>query len=351
MPIVECVPNFSEGRDDTVIGAIAESIRAVPGAHLLDVDQGWGANRTVMTFVGEPAPVSAAAFAAIKKAAALIDMRHHRGAHPRLGATDVCPFVPIAQADLALCAELARSLGQRVAGELDIPVFLYGAAAQRRERQQLPDVRRGEYEALAARFQQPGSEPDYGRAVLNQSAGATIIGARPILIAFNVNLNTKCKKVAASIAASVRESGRVAKDAAGNPLLDDHGAPLRQPGTLKACRAVGWYVEEYDCAQVSTNLIDFKVTSMHDAYEEISRQATALGVEVDGAEVVGLVPLQALVRAGEFYARKKQIDVQAEKDLVELAISSLGLRRVRSFEAAERVLEYRLEQIELRHSI
>jgi glutamate formiminotransferase/formiminotetrahydrofolate cyclodeaminase len=342
MPIVECVPNFSAGRDDTVIGAIAQAISSVASVYLLDVDKGWGANRTVITFAGEPDVVAEAAFQSIKTAARLIDMRNHSGAHPRLGATDVCPFVPLQGVDLAFCATLAQGLGSRVAAELDIPVFLYGEAARSPERKLLHEVRRGEYEGLVSRFAQLGSQPDFGKAVFNPSAGATIIGARPILIAYNVNLNTKSKKIASQIAARVRQSGRILKDLAGEPIVDRDGSLLRQPGTLKACRAVGWYVEEHDCAQVSTNLIDFHTTSLHDAYEEISRQAQALGAEVTGSELVGLTPLDAIVRAGRFYSQMKQPGAGSEPELLEIAIAALGLRSVRSFVAEDKIIEYRL---------
>jgi glutamate formiminotransferase/formiminotetrahydrofolate cyclodeaminase len=347
MPVVECVPNFSEGRDDTVIGAIAGSIAAVPGAHLLDVDSGYGSHRTVMTIVGDEESISEAAFQAVKTAASLIDMRNHQGAHPRLGATDVCPFVPLRDVTLKDCARIAEELGARVAQELDIPVFLYGEAARSLHRRSLPDVRRGQYEGLTSRFDEPGSEPDFGRAVFNEKAGATIIGARPVLIAFNVNLKTKSTKIASTIAADIRESGRVAKDAEGNALVDAEGNQVRRKGTLRACRAVGWYVEEFDCAQVSTNLLDYKVTSLHQAYDEIKSQAERLNIEVTGSELVGLVPLEAMLLAGHYFAEEKSNDLQGEEALVELAIASMGLRSVKRFDPRKKILDYQLRSLGL----
>lgn len=368
MQVVECVPNFSEGRDDTVVGAIAQAIEAVSDVKLFDVDKGWGANRTVMTFAGAPEPMLDAAFAAIKTAAKLIDMRYQRGAHPRLGATDVCPFVPIQNVQMSDCVQLAERLGERVARELDIPVFLYAEAARVPGRRALPDVRRGEYEGLITRFQQAGSEPDFGRSAFNEAAGATIIGARPLLIAFNVNLDTKSKKVADRIAASVRQSGRLKRDLAGNIVLDDEGQAVRQHGTLTAVRAVGWFVEDYDCAQVSTNLLDFKTTSLHQAYEEIKRQATEIGVRVTGSEVVGLVPRQAILSAGRFYLQNQADESSASAKVIERssaeryqapddvsedqivyeAIEGLGLDTVRPFLPDKKILEYRLSELGIR---
>jgi glutamate formiminotransferase/formiminotetrahydrofolate cyclodeaminase len=343
MRLIECVPNFSEGRDDTVIGAIRDAIAAVPAVHLLDVDKGWGAHRTVMTFAGEPEPVAEAAFQAIKTAARVIDMRLHKGAHPRVGATDVCPFVPLAGVEMAQCVELAARVGERVGKELDLPVFLYGEAARVPARTQLPDVRRGQYEGLAERFTR--ETPDFGKAIFHAGAGATIVGARPILIAFNVNLNTDSTQVASRIAAAVRESGRLARDAAGQPLHDESGRPLRRAGPLKAVRAVGWYVQEHKCAQVSTNVLDFRVIGLQQVYEEIQRQALLIdGVEVTGSELVGMVPLQALLSAGEGFALAQNLALHGERELLELAVSCLGLRTVRSFNPEEKVLEYRLRQ-------
>lgn len=339
MQIVECVPNFSEGRDDTVIGAIAEAISAVAGGHLLDVDSSRGANRTVMTFVGTPEPMLEAAFRAIRTASEMIDMRCHRGAHARLGATDVCPFVPLHGIDMSACVQLAEQLGERVARELDIPVFLYANAAKISGRRALPDVRRGEYEGLITRFSTPGSEPDYGKPALNERAGATIIGARDLLIAFNVNLDTKSKQVADRIAAKIRQSGRLTRDLNGNVVRNEAGEPVREPGTLKAVRSVGWFIEDYDCVQVSTNLIDFRITSLHQTYEEIKRQAAAVGVRVVGSEIIGCVPRAAMLEAGKFYTGTVE---STEGELIKAAIKWLGLENVRPFSGEKKILEYRL---------
>jgi glutamate formiminotransferase/formiminotetrahydrofolate cyclodeaminase len=347
MQVVECVPNFSEGRDDTVIGAIAAAVAAVPSVHVLDVDKGAGANRTVITFVGAAAPVEEAAFQAIRSAGRLIDMRSHRGAHPRLGATDVCPFIPLSGITMEECGEMAARVGERVANELEIPVFLYGEAARLPERKLLQDVRRGEYEGLASRFTQPGAEPDFGEAKVNEVAGATIIGARAILIAFNVNLKSKSKQVASQIAAAIRQSGSLERDGQGNVLREPDGTARRTAGSLTAVRAVGWFMNEYDCAQVSTNLIDFNVTSMHQVYEEVKKQAALLDTDVAGSELVGLVPLRAMVAAGRFYSGLSGSVTAREEDLIELAVSSLGLDRVRSFQPEMKIIEYRLRQLDM----
>ncbi len=367
MQLVECVPNFSEGRNQVVIDAIAQAVASVSTVRLLDVDSGPGANRTVVTFAGAPDAVLESAFRAIECASKLIDMRNHRGAHPRLGATDLCPFVPLHGVAMSDCVRLAERLGERVAKELDIPIFLYGEAARTPERRALPDVRRGEYEGLASRFRLPGSAPDYGNAIFNASAGATIIGARPILIAFNVNLDTRLKNVAQTIAAKVRESGSIVKDAHGNTLRLPNGSVCRTAGSLKSCRAIGWYIDEYKCAQVSTNLIDCKTTSLHQAFSEIARQAELMGVGVTGSEIIGMVPLRAMTQAGKYFAglnaaskvqgtrsseksepflllREGQTSNECESELLELAIESLGLRKVRNFVLEKKVIEYSLAE-------
>jgi len=367
MQLVECVPNFSEGRNQVVIDAIAQAVASVSTVRLLDVDSGPGANRTVVTFAGAPDVVLESAFRAIECASNLIDMRNHRGAHPRLGATDLCPFVPLHGVAMSDCVKLAERLGERVAEELDIPIFLYGEAARMPERRALPDVRRGEYEGLASRFRLPGSVPDYGNATFNASAGATIIGARPILIAFNVNLDTRLKNVAQAIAAKVRESGSMVKDADGNTLRLPNGSVYRKAGSLKSCRAIGWYIDEYECAQVSTNLIDCKTTSLHQAFSEIARQAELMGVGVTGSEIIGMVPLRAMTEAGKYFAglnseskvqrtqsseksesisstQGRTTSSECESELLELAIESLGLRKVRNFVSEKKVIEYSLAE-------
>ena len=367
MQLVECVPNFSEGRNQVVIDAIAQAVASVSTVRLLDVDSGPGANRTVVTFAGAPDVVLESAFRAIECASNLIDMRNHRGAHPRLGATDLCPFVPLHGVAMSDCVKLAERLGERVAEELDIPIFLYGEAARMPERRALPDVRRGEYEGLASRFRLPGSVPDYGNATFNASAGATIIGARPILIAFNVNLDTRLKNVAQAIAAKVRESGSMVKMLMAIRFDYRTDRSIARPGSLKSCRAIGWYIDEYECAQVSTNLIDCKTTSLHQAFSEIARQAELMGVGVTGSEIIGMVPLRAMTEAGKYFAglnseskvQRSQLSEKSESisstqgrttssecesELLELAIESLGLRKVRNFVSEKKVIEYSLAE-------
>lgn len=341
MRLVECVPNFSEGRDQKIIDAIAESIRSVEGARLLDVDPGKATNRTVFTLVGPPEVVLVAAFNAIARAAQLIDMRQHQGAHPRMGATDVCPFIPVSGISMQECAELAKRLGQRVADELGIPVYLYAEAAQRPERISLADIRAGEYEALPEKLKDPSFAPDFGKAEFNERSGATVIGARQFLIAYNVNLNTRSQKLAHEIALNIREAGRSRRDEQGQIVRDENGKPLTAPGTLKACRAVGWYIEEYQRAQVSINLIDYKVTSMHQAFDEISRQADKFGLRVTGSEIVGLVPLEPMLEAGRYYLQKQgRSSAVPDKELISMAVQSLGLSDLSAFEPHKKIIEY-----------
>ena len=340
MQLVECVPNFSEGRDSKVIDAIADAVRAVEGVRLLDVDPGKSTNRTVVTFVGDPEAVVEAAFQAIAKAADLIDMRHHKGAHPRIGATDVCPFIPVAGVTMEECVEMAKRLGRRVGEELKIPVYLYAEAAQVKERSNLADVRQGEYEGLAARMRN-GFKPDYGPVEFNAETGATVIGARQFLIAYNVNLNTRSTKLANEVAFSIREAGRAKRDDQGNIVKDDQGVTVKVAGTLKACKAVGWFVDEYEQAQISINLVDYKETSIHTAFDECCKQADALGMRVTGSEIVGMVPLEPMLQAGEHYLRKQGRSTGvSERELVEAAILSLGLSDVQPFDPAKKIIEY-----------
>ncbi len=341
--LVECVPNFSEGRNRAVIDAIVGEIAATDGVKLLDVDPGADTNRTVVTFVGTPAGVVEAAFKAIKRAAELIDMSKHRGAHPRVGATDVCPLVPLAGCTMAECVALARQLGARVGEELGIPVYLYEEAATRPERKNLADIRQGEYEALPAKLQDPAWGPDFGPAVFNARAGATVIGAREFLIAYNINLNTRDRRLAQEIALNIRESGRLQRDAEGNVLRDEHGNPLRRPGKFQAVKAVGWYIPHYKQAQVSINLVNYKVTPPHVVFDEVCREAEVLGLRVTGSELVGLIPLEALLMAGRYYLEKQgRCPGVPERDLIDIAVRSLGLNDIAPFDPAKKIIEYQV---------
>ncbi len=345
MRLVECVPNFSEGRNRAVIDAIAQAIRDTEGAYLFDVDPGKDTNRTVVTFVAEYGAAVRAAFNAIETAARLIDMRKHTGAHPRMGATDVCPFVPVRGVTMEDCAELARQLGKKVGDELGIPVYLYENAAASEERRNLANVRAGEYEGLAQKLGDPKWKPDFGPAEFDPKSGATVIGAREFLIAYNVNLNTRDRKLAHDIALSIREAGRAKRDENGALVRESGGEKVNVPGTLKACKAVGWYIEEYKRAQVSINLVDFHVTPPHVAFDEAKRQAEMRGVRVTGSELVGLIPLEAMLEAGRHYLtlQKKSTGVP-EKDLIETAIQSLGLNDISPFDPKQKIIEYRVAE-------
>ncbi len=347
--IIECVPNFSEGRDRSVIDRITAAITAVKGVKLLDVDPGEATNRTVVTFVGEPEAVLEAAFQGVKKAAELIDMRGHKGAHPRMGATDVCPLIPIAGITLEECAELARQLGKRIGEELQIPVYAYEAAAFTPERRNLAVCRRGEYEALPERM--VGKEaPDFGARPFDEGVartGATAVGARDFLIAVNYNLNTTSTRRANAIAFDVREKGRPMRE--GNPITgkiikDEKGNPVMKPGTLKACKAIGWYIDEYQIAQVSMNLTNISVTPLHVAFDEVCRAANERGVRVTGTEIVGLIPKRALIEAGRYFLEKQQRSTGiAESEIIRIAIKSMGLDDLKPFNPEEKVIEYMLE--------
>ena len=346
--IIECVPNFSEGRDKTVIRQITAAIEASGGVKLLDVDPGEATNRTVVTFVGEPEAVVEAAFAGVKRAAELIDMRRHKGAHPRMGATDVLPLIPIAGITLEECADLARGLAQRIADELRIPTYAYEAAAFRPERKNLAVCRAGEYEALPEKLARKESAPDFGTRPFDEGiarTGATTVGARDFLIA--VNLNTTSTRRANAIAFDVREKGRPVRE--GNPITgrvvkDAAGNPLMQPGTLPATKAIGWFIEEYGIAQVSMNITDLATTPLHVAFDEVCRKADARGVRVTGTEIVGLVPKRALVEAGKYYLRKQRRSTGiAEEEIVRIAVKSMGLDDLKPFDPAEKVIEYLLE--------
>ncbi|MFH1263638.1 MAG: glutamate formimidoyltransferase [Pseudomonadota bacterium] len=342
--IVECVPNFSEGVDRAKIDRIVASMAEVQGVTVLDVDPGADTNRTVVTAVGSPDAIVEGAFRAIQKASELIDMRRHHGAHPRMGATDVCPFVPISGITEQECVELARRLGKRVGEKLSIPVYLYEAAASAPYRRNLSDIRAGEYEGLAAKMKDPKWKPDFGPKEFQAKSGATVIGVRPFLIAYNVNLNTRDTKIANEISGNIRESGRPVKDVNGQPVNGPDGKPLRTVGRLKACKATGWYIDAYNRAQISINLTDFRATPPHVAFETCCEEAEKLGVRVTGSELVGLIPLDALLDAGKFYLKKQRRSWGVpESYLVETAVQSLGLRELSPFVPKEKVIEYRLE--------
>lgn len=343
MKLVECVPNISEGRDRKILDAIAAVITSVPGVRLLDVDPGAATNRTVFTFVGPLDATAEAAFLVIGKAAELIDMRLHKGAHPRMGATDVCPFVPLADTTMAECVDLARALGGRVGKELRIPVYFYEEAATRPQRRALSEIRRGEYEGVSAKLKDPEWSPDTGPKVFNERAGAIAIGAREFLIAYNVNLNTRDRRLANTIAQNIRETGRPRRGPDGKILKETDGRSLTEdgPSMLPHTRATGWYIEEYGQAQVSINLTNFKVTPPHRVFEAVVSEAAALGLRVTGSEVVGLIPLAAMKMAGRHYlGRQGKSEAATEAELVRNAIVSLGLEDVAPFDPARKIVEY-----------
>jgi glutamate formiminotransferase/formiminotetrahydrofolate cyclodeaminase len=345
-PIIECVPNFSEGQDPEVIKQITDQIETVAGIRLLNVDPGKATNRTVVTFVGSPEAVVDAAFLAIKKAGELIDMRHHKGEHPRMGATDVCPLIPIAGISMQETAAWAQRLAERVGGELQIPVYLYEAAQPDKTRSNLSVIRAGEYEGFFKKIQLPEWKPDYGPAVFDVKRGATVIGARDFLVAYNVNLNTTSTRRANSIAFDVREAGRVLREGdpiTGKIVTDAQGKPVHVPGSLKAVKAIGWYIEEYGIAQISINLTNIHVTPVHIAFDEVCKKAAERGIRVTGSELVGLIPLQAMLDAGKYFLEKQQRSAGvSEKELIRIAILSMGLDELGPFVPEERIIEYQL---------
>ena len=341
MKLMECVPNFSEGRDKAVLDAIAASIKGVNGVVLLDVDPGADTNRTVFTMAGEPDAVVEAAFMAIKKASELIDMSKHHGAHPRMGATDVCPFIPISGMTMDECVEYARKLGKRVGEELGIPVYLYEYAATKEEWRNLAIVRSGEYEALATKAKDPAWKPDFGPHIFNAKSGATAISAREFLIAYNINLNTRDKKKAHDIALTIRESGKPARDAAGKLLKDEQGNKINTPGLFSNCKAVGWFIDAYDRAQISINLTNYKITPPHIVLDKVRELANEMGIQVTGSELVGLLPKAALVEAGKYYLTKMNESTGIpEKMIMETAIQSMGLSELGAFDLDKKVIEY-----------
>jgi glutamate formiminotransferase/formiminotetrahydrofolate cyclodeaminase len=347
MQLIECVPNFSEGRDLNIIGQITNEIESVAGVRLLNVDPGKATNRTVVTFVGEPDAVIEAAFLAIKKAGELIDMSKHTGEHPRMGATDVCPLIPISNISMEETAEYAKQLAKRVGEELNIPAYLYEYAQADSSRNNLSVIRAGEYEGFFKKIKLPEWKPDFGPAEFDARRGATVIGARDFLIAYNVNLNTTSTRRANSIAFDVREAGRVMREGdpiTGKILTDKKGRPICIPGSLKAVKAIGWYIEEYGIAQISMNLTNIEVTPVHKAFDEVCIKAADRGIRVTGSELVGLIPLKSMIDAGKYFLIKQQRSTGvSEKELVRMAIISMGLDELSPFNPQERIIEYLLK--------
>jgi len=344
--LIECVPNFSEGRDMNVIRMITDEIEKIDGAKLLDVDPGKATNRTVVTFVGNPQAVMEAAFQAIKKASGVIDMSRHKGEHPRFGGTDVCPFVPVSGITMEETVQYARKLAERVGKELGIPVYCYENAAFTVERRNLANCRSGEYEGLPKKLSDPDWKPDYGPAKFNPRTGAIAIGARDFLVAYNVNLNTTSTRRANAVAFDIREKGRPLRE--GNSITgkikkDEKGNEIWVPGALRACKAIGWYIEEYGIAQVSINLTNISITPVHVAFEEACKSAQARGLRVTGSELVGLIPKHAMIEAGKYFLRKQQRSVGiSEEEIIRIAIRSLGLDDLKPFNPKEKIIEYML---------
>lgn len=343
-PIIECVPNFSEGRDMSIIKQITDTIESVEGVRLLNVDPGKATNRTVVTMAGEPQKVVEAAFLAIKKASELINMELHTGEHPRMGATDVCPLIPIQGITMEQTAQYAQLLGKRVGEELGIPVYLYEAAQRNPTRKNLSVIRAGEYEGFFKKIKQPEWKPDYGPDEFNSKTGATVIGARDFLVAYNINLNTTSVRKANSIAFDVREAGRVKR--IGDPITgeiekDANGKPISIPGTLKSVKAIAWFIEEYGIAQISMNLTNIAETPVHKAFDEVCKKADERGIRVTGSELVGLIPLQSILEAGKYFLRKQQRSAGvSEKEIIKIAVKSLGLDELAPFRPEERIIEY-----------
>lgn len=342
--LIECVPNFSEGRDMAIIKQITGQIETVEGVKLLDVDPGAATNRTVVTFVGTPDEVIEAAFRAVKMASQIIDMTKHKGEHPRMGATDVCPLVPVSNITMEETVEYARKLAQRIGEELEIPVYCYENAAFTEKRRNLANCRSGEYEGLPMKLAKPEWKPDFGPARFNARSGATAVGARDFLVAYNINLNTTSIRRANSIAFDIRESGRVMRE--GDPITgkivkDENGNPVIIPGSLKAVKGIGWYIEEYGIAQISLNLTNISITPVHIAFEEACKKAQERGIRVTGSELIGLIPLKAMREAGKYFLRKQQRSVGvSEEELIKIAVKSLGLDDLKPFNPKEKIIEY-----------
>src|SRR5881227_693063 len=345
--LIECVPNFSEGRDLDVIRQITGAIESMDGVALLDVDPGATTNRTVVTFVGSPEGAVEAAFRAIQKAAEVLDMRKHKGAHPRMGATDVCPFIPVSNVSWNEAIACAQKLGERVGNELKIPVYLYEKAASDKSRANLSVIRAGEYEGFFKKIKQPEWKPDFGPAIFNEKSGATVIGVRDFLVAYNVNLNTKSVRRANSVAFDVREQGRVKTEdgtPSGKPVLDANGRPAHIPGMLKHVKAIGWFVEEYGIVQVSMNLTNIEETPLHAAFDACREAASKRGLRVTGSEIVGMVPKKCLMDAGRYFLRKqKWSEGAAEEELIDIVIRSMGLSELKPFDPKEKVIEFKIE--------
>lgn len=340
MKIVECVPNISEGRDRVKIDAVTGVIEKVKGVKLLDVDPGEATNRTVITFIGDPEGIAEAAFQVVKKASEVIDMRTHKGAHPRMGATDVCPFVPVSGVTMEDCAEIARKVGKRIGDELGIPVYLYEEAASKPEFRNLANARQGEYEGLAARVGEEYWKPDFGPFEFNAKSGATAVGAREFLIAYNINLNTRDRKIAQDIALDIRDSGRAKRDADGNIVKDKDGKTVNVPGLFQHVKAVGWVIDEYGRAQISINFTNYKITPIHVVFDECIKQAERRGARVTGSELVGLIPKQAMLDAGRYYLAKMGRSTGVpESELIHIAVLSLGLSDLYPFKPEEKIVE------------
>ena len=341
--LIECVPNFSEGRDMNIINQIISSMESVEGVRVLNVDPGKATNRTVVTMVGEPGPVIEAAFRAIKTAGELIDMSQHKGEHPRMGATDVCPLIPIANISMEETAEYAVKLAERVGAALHIPVYLYEAAQKDKSRSNLSVIRSGEYEGFATKIFDPQWKPDFGPVTYDIKRGATVIGARDFLVAYNVNLNTTSTRRANAVAFDIREAGRTKKEN-GKPVKDADGKPVIIPGSLKSVKAIGWFIEEYGIAQISINLTNINVTPMHIAFDEACKKAAERGMRVTGSELVGLIPLKAMTDAGKYFLEKQKRSAGvSEKELIKIAVRSLGLDELSPFKPEERIIEYQLK--------
>ena len=348
--LIECVPNISEGRRPEIIDAVTSVVETVEGCRLLDVDPGKSTNRTVITFVGPPETIGEAAFRVIKKASELIDMSKHSGEHPRMGATDVCPFVPVAGVGMDDCIEVARALGERVGKELEIPGYFYESAALRPERKNLAVCRKGEYEGLAKLGTEYGA-PDFGPKEFNDSAkrtGATAIGARDFLIAYNINLNSTSSRRANAVAFDIREAGRIKREGgviSGKVIKDDNGDPVREPGSLKSVKGIGWYIEEYGIAQLSLNLTDINVTPIHIAFDEACEKARLRGIRVTGSELVGLVPLKVMIDAADYFLKKQQRSTGiSESEKIKISVKSLGLDDLTPFKPEERIIEYLIRE-------
>jgi glutamate formiminotransferase/formiminotetrahydrofolate cyclodeaminase len=341
--IVECVPNFSEGKDKPTINAISAAIESTEGVKLLDVDPGADFNRTVYTFVGDPKSILDAAFNAAKVGISIIDMRKHKGEHARMGALDVCPFIPITGVTDKDCIEISKKFGKKLAEELGIPVFLYAKSAKKKDRVRLPDIRKGEYEALEEKFKNSSFKPDFGESVFIPKSGATATGCRDILIAYNINLDTNDKSFASKISGKIRTSGVLKKDKDGNKILDSNGKPVRIPGKFKGLQAGGMMYNE-NIAQVSMNLLNYREVNLHHVFEAVKEEAEKLGINVTGSEIVGLLPKDSLILAGRYYNEKEKLNINDEKELVDLSIEKLGLSALYAFKPEEKVIEYMVEE-------